>query len=298
MYYFKSGKDARRTGFTLVELLVVIGIIALLISILLPSLSKAREMGKSIKCLSNLRQLGMATYGYANEHKGFLPYPTTQWDGSDTSANNEKMLWFNAVDPYLQTIPGNNRTGVAGTRIYSPFKQCVVYDEIDGGIDISGAQNSVKEYARTYKMNTHLRHNNPRGLAKLTEFHEPTITVLYGDATSIDQTGAVASQWESGQFTYEVDDKTQASPALRHMKGANVVFVDAHAEFVLLPTFKKNLRSPQNGIQVLSWESEFVDGGGNPVDVPDGKKSYASQGLKRNPKMPYIWGEPGIFYRP
>ena len=65
-----------RRGFTLVELLVVIGIIALLVSILLPTLSKAREQAKRTACMSNLRQLGAITLMYAAENKGWLPART------------------------------------------------------------------------------------------------------------------------------------------------------------------------------------------------------------------------------
>jgi prepilin-type N-terminal cleavage/methylation domain-containing protein len=62
-----------RRGFTLVELLVVIGIIALLISILLPALSRARENAKNAQCLSNLRQLGTVYQFYANDYKDQIP---------------------------------------------------------------------------------------------------------------------------------------------------------------------------------------------------------------------------------
>jgi prepilin-type N-terminal cleavage/methylation domain-containing protein len=63
----------RKNGFTLVELLVVIGIIALLISMLLPALNKARWMAQKTVCLSNLRQLGTAFRMYAIQHKDAIP---------------------------------------------------------------------------------------------------------------------------------------------------------------------------------------------------------------------------------
>lgn len=68
-----TGSTCLRGGFTLVELLVVIGIIALLISVLLPALGKARAQANATACMSNMRQIGQALVMFTHEHKGYLP---------------------------------------------------------------------------------------------------------------------------------------------------------------------------------------------------------------------------------
>jgi len=99
----------RRRGFTLVELLVVIGIIAVLISVLLPALNRARQMANDVKCLSNLRQLGLACIMYMNQNKGVMPPARIARGGNDTSPG---LFWLNFLSEggYLK---GNNTIGNA-----------------------------------------------------------------------------------------------------------------------------------------------------------------------------------------
>lgn len=83
------------SGFTLVELLVVIGIIGLLMGILLPALGRAQEGARRTVCLSNLRQLGMAMITYADQHKGRLPNSNPPNTAYDYDAINAVLVALN-----------------------------------------------------------------------------------------------------------------------------------------------------------------------------------------------------------
>jgi len=83
-------------GFTLVELLVVIGIIAVLIALLLPALNKARAEAKRVVCLSNIRQLGIGILVYCNDNKGWFPTCAAAADGVGLLAYPDDWIHWQA----------------------------------------------------------------------------------------------------------------------------------------------------------------------------------------------------------
>ncbi len=101
----------RKGGFTLIEVLVVVAIIALLVSILLPALGRAREQARNTQCLTQLKQVGAGIMMYTGEHRSVLPgpihfllyYNTSAWEGKGTTDTygNQGALWAQRQLPYL-----------------------------------------------------------------------------------------------------------------------------------------------------------------------------------------------------
>ena len=177
--------NVRSKAFTLVELLVVIGIIALLISILLPSLNAARAMSKSIKSASNLRSLGQAMQMYLNEAK--QTYPAAYiYDGMTGGATDRQ----NPGSPQLPTA------GIYGYRHISSFLYGREHaDHSDGstyGLGEKGAIAGAEAFRNPQIENGGLPPTNPsadnvdggqqKETASVVDFQAPRIGYVFNEA--------------------------------------------------------------------------------------------------------------------
>jgi prepilin-type N-terminal cleavage/methylation domain-containing protein/prepilin-type processing-associated H-X9-DG protein len=235
-------------AFTLVELLVVIGIIALLISILLPSLNRARETANRVKCASNLRQMGQALLLYAGENKGNYPRTYYQAGAALTdAAPTFTQTGAGAANPFggLKGFVGTNNVAAA---IFLLIRT----QDITPEVFICPSSNAVRENFGGGSNSAESRSN----FTKLPDNLSYSIANPYPEQAAIDSgyryttlngaefaLGADLNPGKQGT-TYDVTlpsptsssrEMQQANSSNHSGNGENVLFGDGHVDFNLNP---------------------------------------------------------------
>jgi prepilin-type N-terminal cleavage/methylation domain-containing protein len=232
--YFKTRQSA---GFSLIELLVVIGIIAVLIGILLPVLGRVREAGKAAVCMSNMRQLALATTAYSSDHKQFLPQPHQERTGLGDIAAGE-ALWFNALDYYLGQTLQDYDAGDTDERNYERSKQDPVWLDLPEDEPLTEPD---RRNQQTIKMNAFFGNSgistppapNDQQTAwfRTTGVPLPSNTAIFVDGRAFDTPSETTGNVDGNDFN--------ANPTfvgLRHSDGANLTKVDGSTTFLTSET--------------------------------------------------------------
>ena len=147
-----GARPAGAGGFTLVELLVVIGIIAILVGILLPTLGAARRQANSVKCLASLKQLGDAFKLYAIDYKGTWPVSAYRLPDNDSS---KWRAWSDMIAPYVLGRKGRDiqvREDIQQIRLNSVVWGCPEWTRSYDYTKTTGGAQAVNVYTG-YGMN-------------------------------------------------------------------------------------------------------------------------------------------------
>jgi prepilin-type N-terminal cleavage/methylation domain-containing protein/prepilin-type processing-associated H-X9-DG protein len=194
-----------RRAFTLVELLVVITIIAVLASMLLPALARAKAQASGIHCLSQMRQIGLATLLYADDHESRLPRST------HSAMAYGQLPWGYALLPY---VAGQQYTGqnAAWTNTFNGIYRCPK----------DKRRNADWSYGKSVYPELTEDETGGRTWARIEQIPRPSVTVLFAEKASGSMADHfMANFWREGGQP-EVDQH-------RHGKRSNYILCDGRA---------------------------------------------------------------------
>ncbi len=236
-----SSSPTPAAGFTLIELLVVISIIALLIGILLPALGAARGTARSVACLSNMRQWGIALNIFITEENDRVPKEIGNFNAPQT--NTQWYMWHNALPPLVgqqtyaeawdPTLPPREGAGLNGD-VSEEFKSSNIWYCPSGGADrinpFNYAMNRVLNGTSTNKP-AYSSLAAYQGMNSVLNMPSPSNTMYLGEPELDDQDTGVIGGLSIMPTTPHIDDD-QAGDFRHPGKGANFLFIDGHASTI------------------------------------------------------------------